>query len=266
MGFGHLDDVLALLFTATAVQAVRARRPGITGWLLAAATVCKPWAVAFLPLAWVLPRGRRWAVAVALGVPLLAALPFVLADPATLQAAAFRIPNAAASSLRLLGVTDATPRWDRPLQFVLGAALAAVAVRRGRWPAIIMIAAAVRIRFDPQVYSYYTAGVLLGTVIWDVQVRRGRVVPVWTWAAFGALFACRYVPLPPLALGGLRLVICLVVILCALFVPGALARVLRPRSPGRARPLPVQGSCGSLGPDRIDLSRPGDDERHQIIR
>jgi hypothetical protein len=88
-------------------------------------------------------------------------------------------------------------------------------------------------------------------MIWDIQVRRGRVVPVWTWAAFGALFACRYLPLPALALGGLRLVICLVVILCALLVPGALARVMGPASSvsepsatarGRSHPATTPGA------------------------
>jgi len=55
-----------------------------------------------------------------------------------------------------------------------------------------MLAAATRIMLDPQVYSYYTASVLLGALIWDIQVRPGRIVPLWTWSVFGALFGSRY--------------------------------------------------------------------------
>ena len=219
VAFGHLDDVLALVFTAIAVHSVANGRPRLVGWSLCLAMISKPWAVAFLPLALAAPRGQRIATALRAVVPtLLVMAPFVLADPGTLGASAFRIPNAPASALRVLGVTDATPPWDRPAQFALGILLGVLAVRGRRWQAVVMLAAASRILLDPQVYSYYTAGVLLGALIWDIQVRRGRTVPAWSWTVFAALFACRYLPLPPPVLGDLRLAVCVVIILCALFL------------------------------------------------
>jgi hypothetical protein len=93
--------------------------------LLAASADAKPWALAFIPLLLVLPRDR-WQRAVPVWLAAVAAawLPFVLADPQTLHAGGFAIPNVASSSLRALGVTAAsTPSWDRPVQLLLGAAL-----------------------------------------------------------------------------------------------------------------------------------------------
>ena len=53
-------------------------------------------------------------------------------------------------------------------------------------------------------------------------------MPLWTWTSFGALFACRYLPFSPPGLGGLRLGVCLVLVLFALFAPGMLAVVVPP--------------------------------------
>ena len=263
VGFGHLDDVLALTFTACAVHAVTRGNQRTAGWCLALATLSKPWAAAFLPLLLGLPRGMRLRAAAHAVVPVIvAALPFVLADRQTLRAGSFRIPNADASSLRVLGVTDATPPWDRPAQLVIGLLLGAVAARVGRWQAVIMLAAATRIMLDPQVYSYYTAGVLLGAVIWDIQVRPGRTVPLWTWAVFGALFGVRYLPLAPTTLGVLRLTICLVIIVCAAWAPGLLAHVSPPRrwphpdlaAQAAGPPLPTQPGPGGdpqPGPESV---------------
>jgi hypothetical protein len=97
------------------------------------------------------------------------------------------------------------------VQFALGLALGALAVVRGRWPAVVMVAAAARIALDPGVYSYYTAAILLGAVIWDIQARQGRTFPLWSWLVFVGLFACRYLPLSPHVLGVLRLGVCFVV-------------------------------------------------------
>jgi hypothetical protein len=38
---------------------------------------------------------------------------------------------------------------------LLGAALAGVAVRRRNWPAVLLIAIAVRMLLDPETYDYY---------------------------------------------------------------------------------------------------------------
>jgi hypothetical protein len=230
-----------LLFTALAVRAVARGGSSLVGVLLAAAVLSKPWAIAFVPLVFAVPRGRRtlalaWAV-----VPVAAvAAIFLIGDPNTANAAGFGIPNAPSSSLRVLGVNAATtPGWDRPAQFVLGFAVGLVAALRGRWAAVVMVAAAVRIALDPGVYSYYTAAILLGAVVWDVHARKGRVVPLWSWIVFAALFLCRYLPLQPHVLGSMRLTVCVAVVVASVFASRpiglALPRNLRARRPNGAR-------------------------------
>jgi hypothetical protein len=145
----------------------------------------KPWALAFVPLLLVLPR-ERWSRAVLVWVAAVAAawLPFIVADPLTLHAGGFTIPNVASSSLRALGVTAAsTPSWDRPVQVLLGVALGAVAVRRGRWLAVPAVVLAVRMLLDPGAYPYYTAGLVLATVVVDLCWRRTR----WPWVSMGVV-------------------------------------------------------------------------------
>jgi hypothetical protein len=234
--FAHLDDALALTFTALAVRAVARGGSTSVGCLLALATLSKPWAVAFLPLAFAVPAGRRlraiaWAVVPVCAVAAL----FLAADPGTASAAGFAIPNAPSSSLRLLGVNaPTTPRWDRPAQFLVGLVLGSIAVARGRWAAVVMVAAAARTALDPGVYSYYTAAILLGAVVWDVQARKGRDFPAWSWLVFGALFLCRYLPLGSTTLGALRLGVCVAVVAAALLTSRPLGSALSRTSPDRA--------------------------------
>lgn len=191
--FGHLDDVLALFFTALAVRAVTRGNPAATGVFLALAVDSKPTALAFLPLLLALPRGQwlragLWCAALVA----LAWLPFLLDAPQSLTAARFTIPNQPASALHWLGVDDPrTPPWDRPAQATTGLVLGCVAVWRGRWPAVVLLGANARIALDPSVYTYYTASVLLGTLLWDVIGQR-RLVPWWSWIGlitlYGAVF------------------------------------------------------------------------------
>jgi hypothetical protein len=191
--FGHLDDVLALCFSVAAVHAVSRRQPVWAGLALAAAADAKPWAAAFVALALALPRRDRWpALGVFVAGVAAAWLPFVVADPHTLVAAQFMIPNDYSSALRAIGVNSAgTPWWDRPAQLALGAAVGCLAVRRGRWQAVILIVVAVRVLLDPGVYAYYTSGVLLGTLMVDLLISRWRLP--WTTAIAGALlYAARF--------------------------------------------------------------------------
>ncbi|MFI6358045.1 hypothetical protein ACIBJF_36710 [Streptomyces sp. NPDC050743] len=187
--FAHLDDVLALFFTTLAVRALVRGNATAVGVFLALAVDSKPWAVGFLPLLLALPRPTRlraetWTLALVAA----AWLPFYLTHLETLHAARFAIPNQPASSLRWFGVDDpATPWWDRPAQMALGVGLGAVAVRRGRWPAVVFLAADARILLDPSVYTYYNASVLLGTLIWD-SIGQRRLVPWVSWIAFISLY------------------------------------------------------------------------------
>ncbi|WP_322741061.1 hypothetical protein [Streptomyces hygroscopicus] len=187
--FAHLDDVMALFFTTLAVRSLVRGNAVAVGVLLALAVDSKPWAVGFLPLLLVLPRPARLRSAVWLvGLVAAAWLPFYLTHMDTFAAARFTIPNQAASSLRWFGVNDpSTPWWDRPAQMALGIGLGALAVRRHRWAAVVLLAADARILLDPSVYTYYNASVLLGTLIWD-SIGQRRLVPWVSWIALISLY------------------------------------------------------------------------------
>ena len=203
--FVHIDDVLALTFVVAAVWAAVHRYPMAAAVLLGMSAAAKPWALPFLALVLVLrPPVRGRAALVACGTVALAWLPFLIADPRSLLAARFAIPATAASSVRTLGISDAvTPSWDRPAQMLLGLAVAAIAIRRGRWQAVVLVVVAVRIVLDPGSYSYYTSGILVGALLWDL-VGTSRTFPVWSWTAALSLFAARWLPITPGAIGWVR--------------------------------------------------------------
>jgi len=187
--FGHLDDVLALFFTTLAVRSLTRGNAAMTGAFLALALDSKPTALVFLPLLLALPR-REWLRAFLVCAALVAAawLPFFIGAPDSYAAAQFTIPVQPASPLRWLGVAaPETPAWGRPAQAALGLALGCLAVARGRWPAVVLLGANARIALDPSVYTYYTASVLLGTLLWDTIGQR-RLIPWWTWIGLLALY------------------------------------------------------------------------------
>jgi Glycosyltransferase family 87 len=223
--FAHLDDLLALAFSVAALHAVDRRHPVWAGLALAAAVDAKPWAAAFVVLLLALPR-RQWLAALAAftGGMAFVWLPFLLADPRTLAVAHFTIPNDPSSALRVLGVMSArTPWWDRSAQLLLGVAGGAVAIRRGRWPAVLLVALAARIMLDPAVYAYYTSGALLGTIVVDLVVTRWRL-PWATATAAVLLYAARFthalIPFTLHQLGILRLVFAIGLPVVILGIPG----------------------------------------------
>jgi len=231
--YTHLDDALALVLLMAGLHAVARCRPIPAALLLAASADAKPWALAFVPLLLVLPR-HRWhrAALVWLAAAAAAWLPFVLADPRTLHAGGFSIPNVASSSLRALDVAAAsTPSWDRPVQLLVGVVLGVVAVRRGRWLVMPAVVLAVRMLLDPGAYPYYTAGLVLATILLDLGWRRTR----WPWvsmAVVGGLYVVRYLgPSTPTnaQLGWLRAATLLGVLAVAL---GPELRLLFDNGPG----------------------------------
>lgn len=197
VSFMHLDDVLALVLATFAVRAVVLGRAAATGVLLALSGAAKPWAFGFMALLLALSggsfsgegrervlRGFTWAA----GVTVLLWAPFVIADPGSVAAAKYAIPNALDSGLRALGINSpSTPPWDRQAQILLGFGLSAVAVWRGQWPAVVLICTSVRIALDPNTYPYYSAGLVTGALIWDLMGAR-RAVPAWTLAAGSMLW------------------------------------------------------------------------------
>ena len=257
----HIDDVLALALTCAAVLAGVHRRPVAAGLLLGLAVASKPWALPFLALALaVRPPARGKVALAAVGTAVVAWLPFVLADPARLVAARFQIPTAPSSGLRLLGIGDlATPWWDRPAQMLLGLAAALVLVRRGRWPAVVLVVVSIRVVLDPGVYSYYTAGILVGAALWDLVGSRSRL-PWWSAAAAASLFAARWLPVTATVTGLVRLafvVICLTVLVAPRRRTEPRGRRTILRYPEQfAGPLAVADPAGQVGQAGLSVDAP----------
>ena len=258
--FAHIDDLMALGFSVAALHAVARRHPVWAGLALAAAGDSKPWALAFVALLLALPRRQRLtALAAFTGGVAVVWLPFLLADPRTVAAVTrFTIPNDRSSALRALGVMDPrTPWWDRSAQLLLGVAGGVVAVRRGRWPAVLLVAVAARILLDPGVYAYYTSGALLGTVVVDLVVTRWRL-PWATATAALLLYAARFthelIPFNLHQLGELRLVFAIGVPVMVLGIPGWWVA----RRPGRhARGQVRDGLPAGADPAPQAASAPG---------
>jgi hypothetical protein len=105
----------------------------------------------------------------------------------------------------------------------LGTAAGWLAVRRGRWQAVVLLVIATRTLLDPGVYPYYTAGLLLGTVVVDLVLTRWRV-PWFSVAAGALVYAARFTgelaPLTMAELGALRASFTVAVTALLLAVPG----------------------------------------------
>lgn len=203
---GHLDDVLALGFAVAAVAARRQDRWDLAALLLGAAVDSKPWAVAFLPLLLDLHRpGRQQLRTIAVFTATVAVVwaPFLIADHDLSALSGLRIPDAADSALRVLGYAGPlTPRWDRPAQFAGGIAVGLVAVARGRPGGVLLAGLGVRLLLDPGTHTYYTAGLLLAALVFDLTTTT-RAVPWATVVGFLLLFAPHLLLAAP-GMAGLR--------------------------------------------------------------
>ncbi|MFG2041734.1 glycosyltransferase 87 family protein [Dactylosporangium sp. NPDC048998] len=234
VGVVHVDDVLALLLSVAALRAARSGRPWVTGLLLGLAADAKPWALAFAALLLLLPGWRaQLAAVVVLGLVLAVAwLPFFAGDPHTSAALRYTIENRPVSALRVIGVRDPrTPPWDRPAQLALALALGALAVWRGRWAAIPLLAVAARLVLEPGGNKYYIAGLVVGTLVWDFVGSRWSS-PWWTIAASLGLFLARWVPMPDAWHG--RLLVAFFAAACVLLLAPAPARASAPSELGHA--------------------------------
>jgi hypothetical protein len=203
----HLDDVMAITLSLAAMAAISRSRPWWLGTLLIGLAVAsKPWAIVMTPILFGLPREQR-AKSFLVMLAALAApwLPFVLGDQHTVGAlAGFRFTVDPRAAVHALGVPLGTaPHWSRPLQLLGGTAVAAWAVRRGRWAAVPLLALGFRVVSDPQSWSYYGLGPLMGAVLWDAaRVQRHgagettpwwRELPVWTVSTAVVEFGVRAV-------------------------------------------------------------------------
>jgi len=243
--YARLDDVLLLGALAVAVWAVAVRRPLLLGAALGIGMALKPWGIVAMPLVLALPRRDWWrAAGVAGAVALVAWLPFVIGDPGTLSALRPQTATSPESVLGLFGApfTDA-PAWVRPVQFGSALALGATAVARGRWGAVLLIGIALRVGLDPEVFIYYTTGMLVAALAWDL-LRSPRPLPAWTLATFVLLDVSYVAVESSTARALLRLVVTLAAVGGAVLAPdpavtawatarsGALLRVEGPAEAG----------------------------------
>jgi hypothetical protein len=236
VGVTHLDDVLALLLSVLALRAAVSGQAVLAGGLLGLAVDAKPWAAGFAALLLLLASRRRITVAVltAAAVIALAWLPFFLADPATIKALHYTIPNSAPSGLRGLGFTEPrTPGWDRPVQVACGIVLGVVAYLRRRPAALLLVAVNARLALDPGAHVYYQAGLVLAAAVWDVAGSERRM-PWWTMGSCLVLFLGRGLPLPAPVFGWLT-VACFVASCALLLLPQS-----RTLSAGRQLAVPAQ--------------------------
>jgi hypothetical protein len=186
--WGHLDDVLAMVFAIVALRAVSADRPVLAGAALALAIAAKPWAIGFLPLLLVLPWSRlRSAAAVAAAGVALAWAPFVLANSGTLSALHPPVGLSPASGLHTLGARGVlVPAWGRTAQLVLSPLAATVAVLMRGLPGVLLVSVAVRLALDPKDNAYYIGSAALAAVVFDLLGTRWTIP--WTTMATVILF------------------------------------------------------------------------------
>ncbi len=178
----HVDDALALIGIAAVVLGVSSPRgrPVLAAVAAALACAAKPWAVIALPLLLALPRPVRWrSLGYAVAGTAAAWLPFLMADPGTLDALRPKVRVGESSIMWTLGYRGTyLPAWDRLAQLVGAPLVALAAVLRGRWAGALLAGIAVRLVLDPQDLAYYAAGGVLAALVVDLHARRW-VVP-WT--------------------------------------------------------------------------------------
>jgi hypothetical protein len=218
--YAHLDDVLVIAAAVGALWAVATRRPVLLGVCIGIALAAKPWGIFVVPLAFALKSRGRWiALAWGAGIAVLAWAPFVLGDRGTLDAIKPPIVVSKDSVLHLFGVAAAdAPSWTRPVQLVCVLLVGALAVRRGRWAAVPLVGITTRLALDPQVFLYYTAGLVVAALAWDL-LRSRRPLPLWTLFVF-VLLNDSYVLIDDSSVqAAIRLVLSVVLIAVVLFGP-----------------------------------------------
>lgn len=234
--YAHLDDVLVLSACTGAVWAVARRRPWLVGTALGLALAAKPWGIVALPLVLALSGRDRWrATGIAGAITAVAWLPFVVGDPATLGALRPAVLTQPASVLHLFGLPlfDA-PLWVRPVQLGAAVVVGMLAVARGRWGAVLLVGVAMRVALDPEVFLYYSAGLLLAALAWDL-LRSPRPLPAWSLVGFVLLNDAPVVISSPSGLAVLRLAVTAAAVGLVVLVPGAKAEdAAGLRQPGRA--------------------------------
>lgn len=199
---GHPDDALVFTLAVLAVAAARRDRRFVAAVLLGVTLAVKPWALFLVPLS-MRPtddgmRRLLWpAVSLAVGGALWA--PFLVGDTSTLTAMKPTVWLAPDSVLRLLtGSTFAeAPSWLRMAQLVLATGVVAWVVLRGHPACAVLAGVATRLMLDPGAWPYYSVGMVLGALWWDLE-ESNRRVPMATLAVTVLLPMPTWLPVPEL--------------------------------------------------------------------
>jgi hypothetical protein len=179
-GYGHLDDAITLTCAVIALNRVRAGKPLGAGLAIGIAIASKPWGVIFLPITLATRSRDLRAPVIAGSVAAVAWLPFIIGAPDSLKALRPTVNVAPDSVLALFGVTsESMPDWLRVAQLIACLGVAAVLALRCRPESVISAAIAVRLATDPATWSYYTPGLVIGILVWDLLGRRR-----FPWATF----------------------------------------------------------------------------------
>ncbi len=240
--WGHLDDAMALLGGVVALRLMRAGHPLFAALAVGLAIDFKPWAVPFAAVLLLVPWRRLLLPALILVVTVGGAWGvFALLDPSMISALHYTITVNPASTIGLFHLATTTPWWCRPAQLLGGALLAAIAVKRGQWPAVLLIAIAVRMLLDPVAKNYYDSGLVLGAAVFDIVTATG-VLPLMTLVAVVTVYLPSYLldaePVPRAIIRTLALLALLIV---AYVRRGGLEGSALDRGAGArrtARPLP----------------------------
>ena len=253
--YGHLDDAVVLFLAAIALVAIQ--RGGHVGAAVAVGVMLavKPWAVFLLPLT-LRPSAVGWrrlampAVSVAVGA--LCWAPFLLATSGTLDGLRPPVQVAADSVVQLfgVGVGGDVPAALRMAQLVVAFAVVSVVVWRGHPEVALLGGIAVRLALDPATWEYYTVGLVLGALVWDLERSRLRW-PVATVAVSLLVPPDVWFELPELR-SWLRLIGCLLALAVVTWTVGfsrrpiepMISRALRPTTRARRPGDPRRGRGG----------------------
>ncbi len=172
-GYGHLDDAITLTAAVVALCEIRAGRSRVAALAIGIGIAAKPWGIIFLPLTLATrPRDLRAPLVTAL-VAATAWLPFIVGAPDSLKALRPTVELAPDSVLAVFGLTnDSMPGWLRVAQLLACLAVASILVLSHKPESAIAAAIAVRIATDPATWSYYTPGLVVGVLVWDLLDRR----------------------------------------------------------------------------------------------
>jgi hypothetical protein len=218
---GHPEELLGGALCVAAGLAAAARRPLLAGALLGAAVANKPWAVvAVVPVALMLPGGRRLALASAVAVAALLVAPMLLfsGGAVTSTVAVARASGAIFQPWelwwflgdhghRVMGLYGehagyrTPPSWvtqmSHPLVVLVAvAASLLIARRRGALSAaegfaLLALALQLRCLLDTWNAVYYAIPACLALVAWEVHARRAPVVALaataLAWLSFELL-------------------------------------------------------------------------------